>query len=85
MAAALRGLGLGVQPSLWRALDTLSLPTLVLVGEKDLKFRDITDAMMTRLPDGMLEIAVGCSHAPHLEEPEKCALLFKRFIHGHMP
>ena len=85
LAEALRGLGPGVQPSLWRALDTLALPTLVLAGGEDLKFCGIAEAMMTRLPDGMLEIVAGCSHVPHLEEPRKCALLFKRFIHDRMP
>jgi len=70
LAACLGGLGVGSQPSFWRDLDGVNGPVLVLVGEKDAKFREIGRAMVARLPEARMEIVPGAGHAVHLEAPD---------------
>ena len=53
-------------------LGTVTVPTLVLVGEQD----EATPPAMSRelaagLPDARLTILPGCAHVPQLQEPER--------------
>jgi 2-succinyl-6-hydroxy-2,4-cyclohexadiene-1-carboxylate synthase len=69
LAAALRALGAGRQAPLWDRLPTLCLPTLVLTGEDDHRYRAIGAAMTTRLPDARLAVIPDAGHTVHLENP----------------
>ena len=44
-AAQLRGLGTGVMPPLWERLGELRVPAVLIVGERDAKFRAIAERM----------------------------------------
>lgn len=70
LAAALRGLGTGVLPSLWDELPRLRTPTLVLVGALDDKFVAIAHRMAERLAHARLAVVPGAGHAVHLERPD---------------
>lgn len=70
LAASLRGLGTGSQPSFWDALPHLSVPTLVLAGEADTKFLEIGRRMAEALPNARLAVVPGAGHAVHLERPD---------------
>lgn len=70
MAAWLRGGGTGSQPPYWDALEGLTLPVRLLVGEEDRKFRGVAAAMLSLLPGGSLTVAPGAGHLPHLEAPD---------------
>lgn len=70
LAAALRGLGTGTLPSYWDSLETLDVPTLLIVGELDSKFHEIALAMAERLPAAHVALVGGAGHAVHLERPE---------------
>ena len=70
LAACLRGLGTGSQPSYWEILTTLSLPTLLLAGEADAKFVGIAREMASSIPDARLAVVAGAGHAVHLERPD---------------
>jgi pimeloyl-ACP methyl ester carboxylesterase len=70
LAAALRGLGTGVMPSLWDRLGTLDVPVALVVGERDAKFRAIAERMETALPSASLHVVAGAGHAVHLEAPD---------------
>jgi len=72
-AAQLRGLGTGAMPPLWGRLAELSLPVVLVVGERDAKFRGIADRMAGRLPDARVVLVPGAGHAVHLEAPEAVA------------
>ena len=52
LAAALRGLGTGEMEPLWDRLGELAMPVLVLVGERDEKFRALGERMAARLARG---------------------------------
>ncbi len=72
LAAALRGLGLGAQPSLWAQLPRLSVPVLCLSGARDAKFTLLMSQVAAAAPRGRhLELDAG--HAPHLECSERLA------------
>lgn len=67
LAYSLRGVGAGVQPSLWDRLQELTCPTLLITGELDTKYCQIASQMMEVIPDGKLEILPDSGHNPHLE------------------
>lgn len=70
LANSLRGMGTGVQPSLWDALASLDFPTLLIVGELDTKYTDIAKQMVKRLPAAKVALFKGAGHTVHLERPE---------------
>ena len=78
LAAALRGLGTGVMPSLWRRLGELAMPVELVVGERDVKYRAIAERMQEELPDVRLRVVPGAGHAVHLEAPEAVAEVLRR-------
>lgn len=70
LAACLRGLGTGAQPSLWERLGEVKCPVLMVTGEEDQKFGDIAARMTATLPDSRHVIVPTAGHAVHLETPE---------------
>jgi 2-succinyl-6-hydroxy-2,4-cyclohexadiene-1-carboxylate synthase len=70
LAAALRGLGTGVMPSLWDRLGELAAPVELVVGERDEKFRALAERMEAALPDARLHVVAGAGHAVQLEAPD---------------
>jgi 2-succinyl-6-hydroxy-2,4-cyclohexadiene-1-carboxylate synthase len=77
LAAALRGLGTGVMPSLWGRLGELAMPVTLIVGERDAKFRAIAEQMAPAIPDCRVEIVAGAGHAAQLEQPAVVAALIR--------
>jgi 2-succinyl-6-hydroxy-2,4-cyclohexadiene-1-carboxylate synthase len=71
LASALRHLGSGAQPSLWKDLVRLRPPTLVLAGERDAKFSAIARSMARGIPGARLRLVASAGHAPHLEAPDE--------------
>lgn len=69
LANSLRGMGTGVQPSLWDQLPELKLPVLILAGEQDTKFTQIGQQMHALIPDAQLKIIPNAGHTIHLEQP----------------
>lgn len=69
LALALRALGAGTQAPLWHVLPTLRLPTILVVGAEDARYRAIAEAMASRLPDAVVAVVPEAGHAPHLESP----------------
>jgi len=73
LAAALRGLGTGVLPSLWPRLERLAIPVELMVGERDEKFQAVARQMVEQLPDGRLTVVPGAGHGVHWEVPDAVA------------
>ncbi|HWF36851.1 MAG TPA: 2-succinyl-6-hydroxy-2,4-cyclohexadiene-1-carboxylate synthase, partial [Solirubrobacteraceae bacterium] len=73
LAAALRGLGTGALPSLWGRLDELTMPVILIAGERDEKFGAIGEQMAAKIPRAELVVVPGVGHAVHLEAPERVA------------
>jgi 2-succinyl-6-hydroxy-2,4-cyclohexadiene-1-carboxylate synthase len=73
LARALRGLGTGALPSLWDRLGELRMPVVLVVGERDQKFREIAEEMAAGIPESDVVVVPGAGHAAHLEAPEAVA------------
>jgi 2-succinyl-6-hydroxy-2,4-cyclohexadiene-1-carboxylate synthase len=73
LARALRGLGTGTLPSLWDRLGELRMPILLVVGERDGKFRATANQVAGAVPRAELVIVSGAGHAVHLEAPDRVA------------
>lgn len=67
LAKSLRNLSTGLQPSLWNELKHNEIPLLLLVGEKDEKFKQINTEMATCCPSSTLKIISNTGHNIHWE------------------
>ncbi len=73
LANSLRASGAGTMPPLHEKLKDLEVPTLLLAGEHDQKFRGIAKEMATKLPRGVHRVISESGHATHLEQPDATA------------
>lgn len=73
LAAALRGLGQGACPPVWHRLGKLELPVVLVVGERDERYRAIAARLESALPDAVTVTVPGAGHAVHLEAPAAVA------------
>lgn len=80
LAASLRRMGTGVQPSLWKDLERVSVPILLLVGEKDQKFRNISSQMSALSKNIRTEIIENSGHTIHIENEKKYVTEIKKFL-----
>jgi 2-succinyl-6-hydroxy-2,4-cyclohexadiene-1-carboxylate synthase len=79
LAQSLRGIGTGVQPSLYTRLPTLHIPVLLIAGALDTKFTAIAQQMVKALPQSQLHIVPAAGHTVHLEQPQRFASLVGDF------
>jgi 2-succinyl-6-hydroxy-2,4-cyclohexadiene-1-carboxylate synthase len=82
LAASLRGFGAGVPAPLWDRLPTLDVPTLVVVGALDPKYRQVGREMAERMPRAELAVVPDAGHTVHLEQPDAFARLVLDFLGG---
>lgn len=80
LAASLRGMGTGVQPSGWERLRELSIPSLLIVGEWDSKFREIAGRMARQMPLSETVVIPEAGHTVHVEQPERFGTIVLDFI-----
>jgi 2-succinyl-6-hydroxy-2,4-cyclohexadiene-1-carboxylate synthase len=80
LANSLRGMGTGMQESLWSTLANIAVPTLLLVGELDPKFQQLGFSMAKAMPRSVLQIVGNAGHTIHLEQPEAFAQAVNDFL-----
>lgn len=80
LAAALRNLGTGRQPSLWKELAKIVCPVLIIAGEHDPKYCEITRKMADLFRRADVRIIPSAGHNVHLEQPELFAGTLYRFL-----
>ena len=73
LAGVLRSLGTGTMEPVWGRLGELTMPAVVLAGERDAKFRALGERLAAALPAAELRIVEGAGHALHLERPDAVA------------
>jgi 2-succinyl-6-hydroxy-2,4-cyclohexadiene-1-carboxylate synthase len=82
LAAALRGMGQGVQPYLGDRLTEVAIPVLLIVGADDDRYVNLAEDMLRDLPDVVLEVVSDCGHPVIGERPETVAGLVDGFLAG---
>lgn len=82
---SLRGMGTGAQEPLHDRLSRVSVPTLILVGEKDEKFRAIGTQMAKVMPSATYRVVPGAGHTTFWEQPEACLQIAPPFLLGEEP
>jgi len=69
----LRVLGQGAQPYLGDRVRELTMPVLLVVGERDHKYVGIAREMAAVMPDARVEVIEDAGHACHLERSDRFA------------
>jgi 2-succinyl-6-hydroxy-2,4-cyclohexadiene-1-carboxylate synthase len=80
LAAWLRGMGPGTQPSLWPRLSELSTPTLIVTGEHDAKFGALGRRMAEAIPGAEHVVIPGAGHTVHLGAPAAWGAAITSFL-----
>jgi len=80
LAKALRGLSVAEQPSLWDRLEEIELPTLLLCGERDEKYRQISEEMQRRNLRFKRVVIADSAHNTHFEQCGIFAREVKAFL-----
>ena len=73
-------MGAGQQESLWDRLAGLDVPTLLIAGDLDAKYRALASEMACALPNARAVIVPGAGHAVHLEQPQSFAKNVLEFL-----
>jgi len=70
LRSSLRRCGTGTQRSLWSELPALSMPVLVIAGERDSKFRTIAERLVEAIGSNASAMWIrDAGHSAHLERP----------------
>jgi len=80
LAACLRGLGTGSQPSFWKQLGTIEAPALLIAGAQDAKFVTIAHEMQKALPDARVVEISDAGHTTSLEQPASYLAAIHPFV-----
>ena len=73
LAVTLRGMGTGTMEPVWDRLAEIRAEAIVLVGERDTKFRAVGERLARGLPNAELRVVEDAGHALHLERPDAVA------------
>ena len=79
---SLRYAGTGTQEPLWEQLKSLSIPVLIVAGEKDQKFIDNARRMNELLPNSEIHIMNKVGHTSHLEDVSQFREIFVQWLSG---
>lgn len=80
IANSLRGFSTARMPSVKNKLHQLDMPTLLLAGENDNKYRKILDEMDQQIANSKFHIIRNAGHRVHLEHPRAFLDQVKAFI-----
>lgn len=83
LAENLVAMGTGAQPPVWDDLPDHHIPTLLVVGEHDTKFRGIADEMAALSSAMKIETIPDCGHNVHFENPERYTACLREFLGQH--
>jgi 2-succinyl-6-hydroxy-2,4-cyclohexadiene-1-carboxylate synthase len=79
LANSLRGMGAGQQQPLWsRLAEIAQLPTTLVVGELDSRYRATAQRIQTAVPSAALEVVSQAGHTVHLDQPDTFVSLVKK-------
>ncbi len=80
LSRALRCLGLGEQPSYWRALGRREDPLMLVAGAEDAKYMHMNRSALAACPGAEAVVITQAGHAVHLEQPEAFTRCVRSFL-----
>jgi pimeloyl-ACP methyl ester carboxylesterase len=80
LAKSLRGMGTGIQPSLWQDLSQLQTSVLVMAGEMDLRYKKIAQEIGNLRLKVRVAIVPGAGHNVHTENPAGFIRALRHFL-----
>ncbi len=80
LAAALRALGPGAQPSLWEAVAGCVQPLLMVAGARDARYRHLAERVAELSPRIAVHEMAGCGHNVHAENPDGYTTVLRAFL-----
>lgn len=83
LANSLRGMGTGVQPSLWSQLPQAHMPVLLVTGAEDGKFCAIARQMAAQMAPARHVTIDDAGHTVHLEQPAEYRRVITEFLQTH--
>ncbi len=76
--------GTGAQDPSWDRLNRLSMPVLLMAGERDEKFAALAERMAAAIgASATLALVPDAGHAAHLEQPEAFLALLRPWLAAH--
>jgi 2-succinyl-6-hydroxy-2,4-cyclohexadiene-1-carboxylate synthase len=85
LADSLRQFGQGSFPDLWPQVSNSGIPTLLVTGEMDRKYSDISCRLHKLLQQSSIGSIPRSGHSPHLEAPELFADLLINWLSSKAP
>ena len=80
LASSLRLAGTGTQEWLGEKIESLTMPVLLMAGERDEKFLREAVAMASDIPGARCVVIANAGHAAHLEQPDAVANAILEFF-----
>jgi 2-succinyl-6-hydroxy-2,4-cyclohexadiene-1-carboxylate synthase len=80
MSKIIAELSPGVQPELWSSLHQISMPTLLLAGQRDQKYTKLSKRALAQNNLFKIEIMRNAGHNIHFEQPNEFILQVKKFL-----
>jgi pimeloyl-ACP methyl ester carboxylesterase len=82
LAGAARGMLTQQDDAVIRSLETIAVPSLVLVGSEDKHFLAATDYMERKIPGATKVVIEGAGHASNLHQPAAFNRAVEAFLGG---
>ena len=76
--------GQGVFPDLWELIPNIQSPIILVNGDLDDKYCEISRSFLEIRPDSDCEVIKDCGHAPHIENPIASAQSIVGFLKKHL-
>ena len=80
LASSLRVLGPAAQPPLFETLPRLNMPVLLVAGALDERFVAAAHELARSLPSAEVCVIPDAGHAVHLEQPDACLRVVRKFL-----
>jgi 2-succinyl-6-hydroxy-2,4-cyclohexadiene-1-carboxylate synthase len=85
LALSLRGMGAGAQDPLQDRIQDFRMPTLIIAGEHDEKYRTVGRDTAAAIPNAIFRIVPEAGHRVSWERPNVCLSIVKPFLLGQTP
>jgi pimeloyl-ACP methyl ester carboxylesterase len=80
LAHAARGMLVQDDASAFESLETIAIPTLVVVGSEDTRFLAAAEVMARRIPEAVKVVLEGAGHEANIDAPEEFNAAVSQFL-----